>query len=412
MSQSVTVIGGSHNAQLTGLINVPISGIPSSEFTQIQSLLSGLTTSIDNGTIGLFNDNLTASGQTSGVLTIGGSSVGSSVLELSNTDSTGAVTSGSVSVSATIPSSYGTIIAEAPGTMSLTGSSTGGATYLFGANTNVDLTASGSNTIYAGGGSDTLNPGSGSASITYTSGNSSVNVQSGSNTIAATGNSTVSVRVASGFSGTINFVNNSTASASVATGAGSATVFGGAAGGTYLGGTAGNNSLIGGSGTMFEVGGGNNDVLEAGMNTGGVTSSGSNYLFSGVGNETLFASSLTGSNLLAGGSGADSIVSDGSGAQYFFASNGSTTMTGSTMTGASNTYFFGGSISGGNDLITNFKTSRDVLNVLGADIQTITSANFVGTPGALVTLTDGTHITMLGVNAASIAGSTGGRSIV
>jgi hypothetical protein len=415
MSQSVTVIGGAHNGQLSGLVTIPISGVPSSEFSQIQSLLSGLTASVTGGTIGFFNDNLTASGQTSGVLTIGASSVGSSLLELTNTDSTGVATAGNVSISATIPSSYTTIVAEAPGTMSLTGASAGGATYVFGAATNVDLTAYGSNTIYAGGGSDTLNPGSGSSSITYTSGNSSVNVQSGSNSIAATGNATVSVHVNSGFSGTINFVNSSTASAGLSAGAGSATVFGGAAGGTFLGGTAGNNSLVGGSGSAFLVGGGNNDFLKAGGNTDGVTSSGSNYLFSGTGNETLFASSLTGSNLLAGGSGADSITSDGTGAQYFFASDGSTTMTGSTTSGAANTYFFGGpaSTTGGNDLITNFKTSRDALNVLGgADIQAISSTSFQGAPGALVTLTDGTHITMLGVSAASIAGSVGGKSIV
>ncbi len=67
---------------------------------------------------------------------------------------------------------------------------------------------------------------------------------------------------------------------------------------------------------------------------------------------------------------------------------------------------------GSNDIITNFKTtSSELIANNGTSIETITSATLNGTPGALVTLSDGTHITLLGVNAASISGSIGGKII-
>lgn len=415
MSQSVTVIGGTNQNNLTGLVSVSVAGASGSQISQIQTILDGLSSSVEGGSVGFLNDNLVGTGQTSGIITIGASSVGSGLLELSNTDSTGGMTAGIVSVTATIPSSYTTIIAQAPGAMNLTGPSNGGDLYVLGANTTVQLnTGSGTNTIYGSGGSDTINPGSGSTSINYTAGNSSVQVQSGSNTITATGNASVYVHNESGFSGTVNFINNSTAKASVFGGAGSNTIFGGAAGGTFFGGTSGNNSMIGGAGSVYMAGRSSNDILEAGVSTGGATVSGANYLYAGAGNETLFASSVTGTNLFAAGSGADSIISEGSGTQYMFGNVGSASITGSSMSGAANVYFFGGAATstGGNDLITNFNTNRDVLYALGsANIETITGTSFKGQTGALVTLTDGTHITMLGVNAAGISSNVGGKSI-
>lgn len=198
----------------------------------------------------------------------------------------------------------------------------------------------------------------------------------------------------------------SSAQAVVLGNAGAVTAFGGNAGGLFYGGTSGNNSLIGGNGAVTLVGGNNNDLLAAGA--GGATiSSGANYLFAGAGNETLTASSVTGTNLFQAGTGGDVMTSDGTGTQYFFAGSGSSTMTGSSITGAQNVYYFGGSLTGGNDVIMNYSTTSDQVNILnGQKIAAITSVTAAATfpqGGTLVTLSDNTQITLAGVNSSKFS---------
>lgn len=413
MSGSVTVIGGVSSHKLTGLVSVPVSGLSSSSQSALQGVLSGLSTAIEGGLAGMTNNDLIAGAVFSS--TISGTN---NLLELTNTDSTGGTTSGSTSgVAFGVSSIYSAVVVQVPGTITVNGSTTS-ADYLTGASSNVELnTQNGTtNTVVAAGGNDTLNL-RGNNNVGITGGDNRVRTFAGSNTVLASGNASVIAGTPSGYAGKLELINQSTAAATVFGGAGSATVFGGLGGGTFVGGTSGHNLLTGGVGSVELVGGGNGDTLSAGANSiGGAspTSTGTNYLFAGSGNETLLASSVTGTNLFAAGNGSDVISSQGKGTQYFFGGSGSATMSGSTVSGSSNVYFFGTpTATGGNDVITNFNVAKgNTLFALdGANITSITSSSLSGTPGALVTLSDGTHITLLNVSAASISGSQGGTVI-
>jgi hypothetical protein len=405
MSSSVTVVGGVNNTTISGTVSVPVSGLSTSALTSLQSSLSALSLSVAGGTEGLTNSDL-ANGSVYGS-TVSGTG---NLLVLSNTDSVGATTAGSVSNVVGVSSIYSSVVVQAPGALTLNGSGATNANYLLGASSNVDLfTGTGMNSVVAAGGTDTINM-LGNTAVTVSAGEDTVKTYAGSNTVVATGSASVYAGTPTGYAGSVDFINGSVAG-SMNAGAGKATVFGGNGGGTFIGGTSGSNSLVGGNGSVFLVGGGNNDTLVAGGG-GATSSSGANYLFAGSGNETLMATSVTGTNLFAAGSGTDVMMGSGKDTQYFFGSTGSATMTGSTMTGSSNIFFFGTSgNSGGNDVITNFGKTSQLFAVDGTNIAAITQVTTSGSPGALVTLSDGTHITLTGVSAASIQGSIGTSSI-
>lgn len=405
MSSSVTVVGGVNNATISGTVSVPVSGLSTSALTSLQSSLSALSISVAGGTEGLTNSDL-ANGSVYGS-TVSGTG---NLLVLSNTDSVGATTAGSVSNVVGVSSIYSSVVVQAPGALTLNGSGATTTNYLLGASSNVDLfTGTGMNSVVAAGGTDTINM-LGTTAVTVSAGDDTVKTYAGSNTVVATGSASVYAGTPIGYAGSVDFINGSVAG-SMNAGAGKATVFGGNGGGTFIGGTSGSNSLVGGNGSVFLVGGGNNDTLVAGGG-GATSSSGANYLFAGAGNETLMATSVTGTNLFSAGSGSDVMMGSGKDTQYFFGSTGSATMTGSTMTGSSNIFFFGTSgNSGGNDVITNFGKTSQLFAVDGTNIAAITQVTTSGSPGALVTLSDGTHITLTGVSAASIQGSIGTSSI-
>ncbi|MEE3502836.1 hypothetical protein [Acidiphilium acidophilum] len=405
MSSSVTVVGGVNSATISGTVSVPVSGLSTSALTSLQSSLSALSISVAGGTEGLTNSDL-ANGSVYGS-TVSGTG---NLLVLSNTDSVGATTAGSVSNVVGVSSIYSSVVVQAPGALTLNGSGATTTNYLLGASSNVDLfTGTGMNSVVAAGGTDTINM-LGNTAVTVSAGEDTVKTYAGSNTVVATGSASVYAGTPTGYAGSVDFINGSVAG-SMNAGAGKATVFGGNGGGTFIGGTSGSNSLVGGNGSVFLVGGGNNDTLVAGGG-GATSSSGANYLFAGSGNETLMATSVTGTNLFAAGSGTDVMMGSGKDTQYFFGSTGSATMTGSTMTGSSNIFFFGTSgNSGGNDVITNFGKTSQLFAVDGTNIAAITQVTTSGSPGALVTLSDGTHITLTGVSAASIQGSIGTSSI-
>lgn len=457
MSQSVTVIGGTRNGHLTGLISVPISsGLPEHALNNLQLNLTSLSFDVLTGTAGLTN--LDVAGQSGAISIAAAPMAGSNLLEFSNFSVGGAghdhggmsgdgsgnhqgwgswgdrrargphngddrsrgdgdggrrgsgrgsggtsTTPGLTDITATVPSGYQTVIVQAPGTVTLTGNGALGESYLFGAAANVDLNAhGGSGSIVAGGGADTLDLG-GNYAVTIAGGSDAITATGGSDTIRAFGANT-----------RLQFVNQSTERTTVFAGAGSATIFGGDGGGSFHAGAAGANSLIGGTGTVSLFGRASGDVLEAGESTGGATVGGTNHLLAGAGNETLLASSLTGANDLVAASGSDSISSGGSGLQTFHGGRGTATMTGSTMAGSTNIYLFGAaSAPGGTDQITNFQLGKDVLEGLnGATITTVTASSFGGQAGALVTLSDGTHVQLVGIAAASISGSVGKSGFV
>lgn len=423
---SVTVIGGVNNSrQLTGLVTVPVNNLSTGQTSALQSVLDALDKAVTTGAAGFTN-----------IDTIGGSTFQATVagapnfLEITNTASTGAVTHGTGSGAVTLGSSYNGAIVQAPGDYTVMGGSSSiPGTYLLGAQSNVSLSAGVAgqtitDSIAAAGGNDTLDI-HGNAVVTASGGHVEAHDFSGNATVSAIGNASVHAGIRSGYAGKLEFVNGSSASATVSGGAGSTTVFGGAAGGIYSGGTSGRNEIIGGTGSAFLIGNGNNDSLLAGYgfdsSTGstvaaGASVSGPDYLFAGPGNETLIASSVTGSNLFKAGSGADIVSTDGSGTQNFFGGVGSATMTGSTQSGAQNVYFFGAAgAGGGNDVITNFSSGRDGLYALnGNNIQAVTAVNYGpgAVPSALVTLSDNTNITLVGVKASTLQGNIGGNQIV
>ncbi|HEX7390044.1 MAG TPA: calcium-binding protein [Acidiphilium sp.] len=326
---------------------------------------------------------------------------------INNTTPPGVVQLISVTGSSTTLQSAGdnVVVDNAAGTSTVVGNNASTTLFVAAAGSNVTYSLQGGNspaTMIGGGGNDDFTLGNNSSlsgsQVYFGGGGDRVRVHTGSNTVTATGNASVFSGITTGYSGSLDFINQSSAAATVIGGAGSATVFGGAGGGIFFGGTLGNNSLVGGTGNTTLVGGGDNDTLQA---TG---SGSSNTLFANTGNEIMIAGTGTGANVLVAGAGTDSLVSGGSGVQNFFGGSGSATMTGSAVTGAQNSYFFGQVTgSGGNDVITNFSTTNSALYVNHDMVITSIGEATVGKQtGALVTLTDGTHITLLGVTSSGI----------
>jgi len=142
---------------------------------------------------------------------------------------------------------------------------------------------------------------------------------------------------------------------------------GGAGSNLLVGGTAGNNSIAGGTGHATLYGAGNNDVLLAQGSAGQV-------LHAGKGNETLNASASSGADTLYGGTG-HTTITGGAGSDVFAFIKGQ---------------------SGGTDLIVNFNSAEKIaLQGYGAGEAAHAFATSTVASGAtLVTLTDGTQITL------------------
>ena len=421
MSSYITVIGGVNNSatHVSGIVQVPTSGLSSSDLTSLQGVVDNVNAAVAGSSLSMTNfDAITGA-----VASFTGRSATGGLYEVTNTDSTGASTAGTVTnLKVTVPSSVNEVVVQVPGTVSVAGNGYV-STYLIGSQSNAVISTNGSaallgvststNQIVDAGGNATIYAG-GDNQATLSGGLDRFKVLTGNDTVLATGNASVQAGVPTGYAGTLDFINSSSAQATVLGGHGSVTAFGGNAGGLLYGGTGGNNSLIGGNGAVSLVGAGNNDYLLAGGN--GATSVTNNDLFAGPGNETLMASASTQNNILAAGAGTDIISSSGSGNQAFFAATGSATMYGSTVSGATNTYFFSSSLQGGggNDVIENFNSKTDNLVILsGVNIVSVTGANNGNYPNgaALVTLSDNTQITMVGYNANSLQKFVGGSII-
>ena len=423
MSSYITVIGGVNNSatHVSGIVQVPASGLSGTSLASLQSIVDVVNAAVANGQSSLVNFDAIA-GKTA---TFAGSSSSGGIYEITNTDSTGASAAGTANnISVTVPSSANEVVVQVPGTVSVAGNGYA-STYLIGSQSNAVISTNGSaapsgnsgsnpNQIYDLGGNTTIYAG-GDNQATLSGGLDRFKVLTGNDTVLATGSASVQAGVPTGYAGTLDFINSSSAQATVLGGHGSVTAFGGNAGGLLYGGTGGNNSLIGGNGGVSLVGAGNNDYLLAGGG-GATTSALNNDLFAGPGNETLMASSVTQNNLFAAGSGTDIISSAGSGSQAFFAATGSATMYGSTVSGATNTYFFSSSLQGGggNDVLENFNSKTDNIVILsGVNIVSVTGANNGNYPtgAALVTLSDNTQITMVGYNASNLQKFVGGSII-
>jgi len=459
MSGGLLTINGGFNGQ-TGLVGTP-SDFPTTINQLLQDYLNGVSTSLIGGSEGLENYDAFSPGSPYFV-------PGPNLLEeITNTDSNGSVSSGTVTGSVTVNPLATQLIVQAPGNFTVNGNdSTSFA--LFGAASNVDYIANGSQTgsIFAAGGADTINLGfnaNSSAESIYSAGkdliqlfnqgddqvsisgnaNDTVQIQEADATVTATGNSTVNVFwYAPNSGGSLDFINNSsvyeTVNGGIFNGVQSAThvtVDGGAGGGYYVAGAGGGSSLYGGSGDVFLVGAGPNDTLEA---TGSTALPGNplegNALFSGGAREVLIATSTTDGNVFAAGYEypgfstppvANGIISSqGSGLQeYFLGSTQGETVYGSTVASATNSYNVISDstvgVGSGNDYIVNFVSSgNDFIDLSNyaydapgtASISSIT-ADSVGNPtdpnGTLIALSDGTDIHLIGFNPADVFTTTG-----
>jgi len=279
-----------------------------------------------------------------------------------------------------------------------------------------------SNVVGLAGDASVLSAGTNDLVETY-AGNDFVTVDNSANVLVNGGADTVFAAAGSTgvraffnlFGGTLDFINNSTTSATVSgdvpgASGGNVTAFGGAGGGDYIGGNAGNNSLVGGSGIVNLVAAGTNNLLSVSGFGGSYATQ--NILDAGAGGATLVAASSTGYNEFYGAGGTDSIISFGSGAQtYYVGSIGAETITGSTQGNAINTYFFNQDASGaGSDVITNFRLGTDSIEIngngtlSGVDISSFASLGG-GHSGTIIFLSDQTTIQLYGVNTSSLSTS-------
>jgi hypothetical protein len=269
----------------------------------------------------------------------------------------------------------------------------------------------------------------GSTDVVSVSASANVLISGGADTIyAVSGSTAVKAFFSSATAGgTIDFINMSTTAASVTgssdsnAAAGSVTVFGGAGGGYYQGGNGGNNSLIGGTGASTLIAAGIGNMLSVSGGRG-------DALFAVAGGSaTIIAGAGSSNDLLVGAYGDnDSIQSSGSGTQNFFiGANSSETLTGSTAAASDAFIMFQntGSLSGGLDVITNFRYGTDHLYINPTGFsQSQSGVSISGfdpisgnQSGTVIQLNNGTLIKLIGVSLTSAQESTiinnGGKTI-
>lgn len=223
-----------------------------------------------------------------------------------------------------------------------------------------------------------------------------VDIKGGSATVTAWNLSSTDVNVENA---SLRFINTSILPQTVTGGAGaSITIAGGVGGGFYTGGASGNNELIGGDGVVTLIGGGNGDYLQANSWLG------TNLLESGIGMETLCASTATGDNKFIINAGSEAYVeSQGSGMQTFMLQAGpkdSVTLTGSAAINSHNIFdlAIGQQPGGTHYYVRNFNRNNsefDITSFVGngaVDISAVSIDAAPGINGAILALTDGTSI--------------------
>ena len=365
---------------------------------QVNASLHGLgfTSSTAGVTTPSFAASLSASGTSATLYGVGGADritgAGSGLALVG--DSPGAVV--------TAPASGGDILVAGTGGEILDGSGASSGDVFFGsASGSVFKGGAGHDTFVVGGGSNTVTSGAGGSVVFLGNGANLVQSHGADTIVGSTGHDTIDAGaggvVLFAGSGSTSFIGDA-ARSTVIGGAGALTVTGGAGGGAFYGSAAGNNVLQSGTGTAFLVGAGNGDQLIA-------SGTASDILVAGAGNETLNASGSAAADLLYGGSGADAITL-GSGADTLLAGSGSASV---TVGSGSAMFDFVAGHGGGTATITGFDASKDHLALFGYGSgeagHALQTASVSGGNTAL-TLSDGTHITLLGV------GNLGGASLV
>jgi serralysin len=296
----------------------------------------------------------------------------------------------------------------------------------------------GANTIIGGAGNDTvlssgndlIVPGSGANLVFLGQGNSTIS-SAGADTIScSTGTAVVTLTggnagLAFGGSGQLTYLNGSGAS-TVVGGTGTASVFGGtgslqwwgeAGGGVAVGGSNGGNVLVAGQKASTLVGGGSGDLLVASGSADNVLiaaagnatllgGSGRSLISAGAGNDVVGLSSgndtvfggASGQTTVFGGAGTD-LVSGGSGSLYVQAGSGQATVIAGNGLGLFG--FAAGDGPGGTELIENFSTSRDQVQLRGYGPDAVSAALSSATVtngSTTIVLSDNTRVTFAGIS--------------
>ena len=341
----------------------------------------GFTSSMAGVTAPTFQANLSAGGTSATLYGVSGAD------RITGSESHLALVGNSAGAVVSAPVSGGDILVAGGGGEILDGSAASSGDVFFGAAAGSTFKGgAGHDTFVLGGGDNTVTSGAG-GSVVFLGGGANLVQSHGADTIVGGGgNDTIDASAGSvvlfAGSGTTSFIGDA-ARSTVIGGAAALTVNGGAGGGAFYGSAAGNNLLQSGTGNAFLVGAGNGDQLIA-------TGTASDILVAGAGNETLNASGSAGADLLYGGRGADAITL-GSGADTLLAGSGSASV---TVGSGSAMFDFAAGHGGGAVSITGFDAGKDHLALFGYG-----SGHTVSVSGGNTTLalSDGTHITLVGV---------------
>ena len=341
----------------------------------------GFTSSMAGVTAPTFQANLSAGGTSATLYGVSGAD------RITGSESHLALVGNSAGAVVSAPVSGGDILVAGGGGEILDGSAASSGDVFFGAAAGSTFKGgAGHDTFVLGGGDNTVTSGAG-GSVVFLGGGANLVQSHGADTIVGGGgNDTIDASAGSvvlfAGSGTTSFIGDA-ARSTVIGGAAALTVNGGAGGGAFYGSAAGNNLLQSGTGNAFLVGAGNGDQLIA-------TGTASDILVAGAGNETLNASGSAGADLLYGGRGADAITL-GSGADTLLAGSGSASV---TVGSGSAMFDFAAGHGGGAVSITGFDAGKDHLALFGYG-----NGHTVSVSGGNTTLalSDGTHITLVGV---------------
>jgi Ca2+-binding RTX toxin-like protein len=247
--------------------------------------------------------------------------------------------------------------------------------------------------IAAGNGNDLISLPTGS---TYTvglgNGNDTINANGSGTVTGGTGNN-IFFAGGLGTTGGPNQINSYGSADTIVAGGGSTSVstygsnplvFGGAGSLTYFGDAPGAPTIVGGTGSEIIFAGSGQNLTFLGGATG-------DQLAAGAGNETLNAGGSSANISMAIGSGTVDVIGS-KGNDTFFGGSGVATI---TSNGGSDLFVFG-NVAGHTDgtlTITDFNTSKDSLSLSGVTVASETG----GSSSSLVTLSDGTKITFLGI---------------
>jgi serralysin len=271
-----------------------------------------------------------------------------------------------------------TVFASAPENLDQTG------------NGSLNFTGVGNDTITLGGGNDTVYD-AGSATLLGGGGENEITIGGSSASIGTSGNDNITlthsavVTVSGGGTDTVHAVKGTEVDQLGKgnldfIGQGNDTIFLGSGNDTIT--DAGAATVYGGAANFSFTGGTGNELVVAGTGNATVTA--------GSGKATLIGGS--GDNVFTAGSGSTKILAGIGGHDTFLGGTGHDTMSG--LGAASNVFEFDTSHAGGSHTITDFSEGRDKIDLAGYDSATaLSNAQVVG-GNTILTLGDGTQITL------------------